>query len=202
MISLDIVYDENRCIPIEPPPGDPTAWADDTARAFGARADLDEAAIDRVAKALVDLTRLATPERRILLVASIDAAVLAPLTITVSEDALSEAEQAEFLWSRDAVLPPTVEVIETEELGAGVTVALLQREGERQFATRRWLFAGAAGAVGALLGPVTPYGLSLVEESAGHVLASSHFEGFTPAADREIVERFEAASARAGERWA
>ena len=202
MTDLDIAYPAHRCIPIDPPAAEHAAWARETAQVFGADTGLDASGVERVAAALTDLARLADPVSRLLLIVTPDAAVLAPLRITVSAEPLDHAAQADFLWSTDAILPPTAEVIDSDDLGAGITVALLQQQGEIQFATRRWLFPGQNAAVGALLGPVPPYGLALVQEIADPIIEQMRVDGFVPTADRAALERFEAATVRGGEGWA
>ena len=201
MTQLDISYPEDLCIPIDPTSGDPELWAAATADGFGEATGLDPDGVSRVRAALTGLMRLAEPSSRLLLVVAPEARFLAPLRITVSDDALSRDEQAAYLWSTDAILPPTAELLETPELGAGITVALLQKQGDIQFATRRWLFPGENGAVGALLGPVQPYGLAVVQPTADAVIEQLHVEGFIPAADRTDLERWEAAAGRSGESW-
>lgn len=202
MTQLEISYPDGLCIPIEPPTGDPGPWLDETAASFGLARDLDADGVERVRAALQGLVGLVDPTSRLLLMVAPNAAGFAPLRITISDAALTPSEQAEFLWSRDAILPPTAELVETGSLGPGITVALLQRHGGLQFATRRWLFPGANGAVGILLGPVPPYGLALLQPGADAVVEHLQVAGFVPTEDRAELERFEAAAARSGEAWA
>ena len=202
MTDLDIAYPAHRCIPIEPSSADHASWADEASKAYGLDTELDDEGVKRVRVALLDLARLVDSSSRLLLVISPDAAVLAPLRLTLSAEPLTRAQQAEFLWSTDAILPPTAEVIDSDDLGAGITVALLQQQGEIQFATRRWLFPGQNAAVGALLGPVPPYGLAVVQEIADPIIEQMRVDGFVPTADRAGLERFEAATVRGGEGWA
>ncbi|MFV0408061.1 MAG: hypothetical protein ACK5LN_14785 [Propioniciclava sp.] len=202
MTTLDVTlhYPDDRCIAINPPPGDPRTWAAATAQEFGAGTD-KTAGTARLAEALTDLARMAAPERKILLITTADLSVLAPLTVTVTPEPLTPADQAEFLWSPDAVVPPTAEVVEADHLGPGISVAILHAQNERQYATRRWLFAGENGALGAWLGPVAPYGLTAVEGIAGQVILGSQVANFLPGTNQTLLNRFEAAAARQGERW-
>lgn len=113
MTQLDISYPEDLCIPIDPTSGDPELWAAAVADGFGEATGLDPDGVSRVRAALRGLVRLAELSSRLLLVVAPEATFLAPLRITVSDDALSRDEQAAYLWSTDAILPPTAELLET-----------------------------------------------------------------------------------------
>lgn len=205
MTQLRLNFSDERAIPVDFAGGaepDRARWAADTARSFCERSGIDTAHLQRLTGALVGLYALTDGDRRALLLVSADAQVLAPLTFTVADTQLSPRERGDFLWSPSALLPPTTALTETEHLGTGVSSTLLQREQERDFATRRWLFLGETSTVGALLGPVAPYGLSAVEETAEQVLQTSSLEGFVAVADPDWALRLEAAGVRVGDTWA
>jgi hypothetical protein len=177
-------------------------WARETAFAFAARDGLDDAAAERIAAALEDVAAATGGDRRNLVLVGVDARVLAPLTVFVSAEPLPEDQQAAFLWSPAALLPATTEVVESEHLGPGISATLLERHGDHDFGFRRWLFLGQNAALGAILGPVAPYGLAFVEEIAAGALRETVVEGFLPAVDRSRPEALDRAVVRAGEEWA
>ena len=100
-----------------------------------------------------------------------------------------------------ALLPPTTEIVETDHLGPGFSTTLLERHGDHDFGFRRWLFVGQNATLGAVLGPVAPYGLAFVEEVAAGILRASELEGFEPATDRTRLEELDRAVTRVGEDW-
>jgi hypothetical protein len=70
------------------------------------------------------------------------------------------------------------------------------------FATRRWVFPGEDAAVSAMLGPVAPPALAVVEAIAEQVLASTRVRGFQPVENRARLDALHAAAQRSGEAWA
>lgn len=182
-------------------PEERIVWSRATAETFSAEAGLDAQATGRIAAALDDLADATGDDHRTLLLVAADGRVLAPFTVFLSDEPLTSQVQASFLWSPSGILPATTEVVESDHLGAGFSATQLERHGDHDYGFRRWLFAGENGAVGAVLGPVAPYGLAFVEEVASAILRESSVEGFEPSSDRARLEELDAAVTRAGEEW-
>lgn len=204
-MDLRITYPTHHAIPVPSgvrTPEQAAAWAAETARAHGADSGASPALTARVERGLADLAGRADDTASLLLAISADGHALAPLRITATDEALSREGQAELLWSRAAVLPPTAQEMETAHLGTGFSVTLLEADGDTVFATRRWLFLGEDAAVAVLLGPVAPLALALVEEVAERVLEGTRVDGFRPIADRARIDELLTAAERGGEVWA
>ncbi|HEY9306984.1 MAG TPA: hypothetical protein VIP82_04190 [Microbacterium sp.] len=203
-MQINLRHDPERSLPVphvERSADERALWARETAYAFAAREGFDDAAAERITAALNDIAGATGDDRRNLLLIGADGRVLAPFTVFAASEPLAEAEQAAFLWSASALLPPTTEVVESAQLGAGISVTLLERHDDHDYGFRRWLFVGQNATLGAVLGPVAPYGLAFVEGVAGSILHESVLEGFLPSADRTRVEELDAAVVRAGEDW-
>lgn len=203
-MRLNLRHDPDRCIPVPflPRSADERAgWARETATEFAKRTGLDSAAASRIAGALDDVAAVSSDESRSVVIVGVDGRVVAPLTVFAVDERLSESEQAAFLWSASALLPATTEILETAGFGAGISATLLERHGDRDFGFERWLFLGESATVAAILGPVVPYGLAFVEETAKAVLRASTLDGFVPSADRERVDALDRAVVRFGEDW-
>ena len=201
-MELELTYPDTAVIRVPSEARGEEGWARRAALRFGETAGADAALVRRIEAALDQLVQLAQADRRTLLLVSVPGAAMAPFTIFVSETAPTLQEQAEFLWSPNAVLPPTPGRTPSAHLGEGFSATLLHREPERDFATRRWLFFGSDRAVGALLGPVlAPYALAVLEPIAEDILAGSRVDGFVPDAAEARLAELEAACARAGETW-
>lgn len=204
MTTIDFTYPGDHAVPVpfeQRSPAEHAEWAEATARELAPRfADVPDFA-SRVEAALADLASRADDAHRLFLVISPDGSGMAPLVVSVADAPLTRAEQAAFLWSPSVILPPTPDETETAHLGAGFSVTLLQEENGVQFATRRWLFLGENGAVGAVLGPVAPYSLVIVEGVAELILEGSRVDGFVPSTDRTRIDELHAQSVRSGESW-
>jgi hypothetical protein len=203
-MQLNLRFDREHCIPVDfsaPSVLERAEWARATAAEFAERTGLPPEAAGPIAAALDDVARVASDDSRSLVIVGIDGRVIAPLTVFAADGVLSEAEQAEFLWSTSALLPATTEVIQTEGFGVGISATLLERHGDRDFGFERWLFLGEDATVAAILGPVAPYGLAFVEEAAKAVLRRSTLEGFVASADRTRVDALDRAVVRFGEEW-
>ena len=203
-MQINLRHDPDWSIPVphvERPTADRALWARETANRFAATAGLDDAATERVAAALDDIAGATGDDRRSMLLIGADARVLAPFTIFAAAEPIAEHERAAFLWSSSALLPPTTEIVETDHLGPGFSTTLLERHGDHDFGFRRWLFVGQNATLGAVLGPVAPYGLAFVEEVAAGILRASELEGFDPATDRTRLEELDRAVTRVGEDW-
>jgi hypothetical protein len=203
-MQINLRHDPERSLPVphvERSADERALWARETAYAFAAREGFDDATAERITAALSDIAGATGDDRRNLLLIGADGRVLAPFTVFATSEPLAEAEQAAFLWSATALLPPTTEVVESAQLGAGISVTLLERHDDHDYGFRRWLFVGQKATLGAVLGPVAPYGLAFVEGVAGSILHESVLEGFLPSADRTRVEALDAAVVRAGEDW-
>ncbi|MEV4687497.1 hypothetical protein [Microbacterium sp. LWH3-1.2] len=203
-MQITLRHDPERTIAVphaERSAAERTVWAREAAYAFAARNDVEEAVADRLSLALEDIASATGDDRRNLLIVGAEGRVLAPLTVFAAAEPLAEAEQAAFLWSPSALLPATTEVVESEQFGPGFTATLLERHGDHDFGFRRWLFVGRNATVGAILGPVAPYGLAFVEEIAAEVLRESALEGFVPTSDRTRVDQLDSAVVRVGEEW-
>jgi hypothetical protein len=201
-MQITIAYDEDRSIPVPVlPVAERATWAEQTAAAFAARVGGGDQLRQGVASALDRLTVLADDDSRLLLLIGADGAMLAPLLLFVVPHELDEREQADFLWQPSALLPPTPTVVTTTHLGTGFSSGLAQREDGADFSTRRWLFFGSGMTVAALLGPVAPLGLGLVEAIADALLAESWVEGFVPREDVAKAQRLDALASPAQEGW-
>lgn len=201
-MQITIVYDEDRSIAVPVlPPAERAAWAEQTAAAYASRVRGGDSLRLGIVAALVRLTALADEESRLLLLVGADGAVLAPLLVFVVPHELSEREQADFLWHPSALLPPTPTVVTTTHLGTGFSSGLAQRENGADFSTRRWLFFGSGMTVAALLGPVAPLGLGLVDGIADELLKASSVEGFVPRDDVAKAERLDALASPSREGW-
>jgi hypothetical protein len=203
-MRVNLRFDREHCIPVDFPAHsatDRSEWARATAADFVARTGLAPEAAGPIAAALDDVARIASDDSRSLVIVGIDGRVIAPLTVFAVDGALSEADQAAFLWSPSAQLPATTEVIETDNFGIGISTTLLERHGDRDFGFERWLFFGEDATVAAILGPVAPYGLAFVEEAAKAVLRQSTLEGFVASSDRVRVDALDRAVVRFGEEW-
>ena len=204
-MQITLRHDPERSIPV--PHAERSAdgrvrWARERAYTFAASAGLGADSAERIAAALADIAAATGDDHRSLLLLGPDARVLAPLTVFVADEQVPGDQQAAFLWSSRALLPATTEIVETENLGAGISATLLERHGERDFGFRRWLFVGENASVGGVLGPVAPYGLVFVEEVAAAILRDSTVEGFVPGTDRTRVESLDRVVTRVGEEWA
>jgi len=204
-MELEIIHPDRHVVPVPHAPRTPSeaaAWATDTARAHAAASGASPALAARIERALADLVQRTDPSATLMLVVSGDGHALAPLRITVTDEALSREGQAELLWSPSAVLPPTAQETETAFLGTGFSVTLLEQADGALYATRRWVFLGEGAAIAVVLGPVAPLALALVEDVAEVVLAGSRLDGFVPIADRTRIDELHAATIRSGEAWA
>lgn len=202
-VELELGVPEAAAIAVPAEARQQPGWARAAAEDFGVRAGADADLVRRIEGALDDLVAMSTDDRRTMLLVSRPTGAIAPLTVFVSDAPLTERQQADFLWSPSAVLPPTPERTASENLGEGFSATLLQREGGRDFATRRWLFFGEDRTVGALLGPVmVPYALAVLAPLAELALAGSRVPGFAPADAEQRISELEQACARAGEAWA
>jgi hypothetical protein len=204
-MQITLRHDPERSIPVphaERSTEERVRWARETGYSFAARAGLGDDSAQRIAAALDDIAGTTGDDHRNLLLLGADARVLSPLTVFVADEQVPDDQQAAFLWSSRALLPATTEIVETEHLGVGISATLLERHGERDFGLRRWLFVGENASLGAVLGPVAPYGLVFVEEVAAVILRESTVEGFLPVSDRTRVEALDRAVTRVGEDWA
>lgn len=206
-MDLRIIHPVHHALPVPSGAVGPeraAAWAAETARAHATAtaSGASPALAARIERALTDLAGRADDTSALMLAVSADGHALAPLRITVSDEAVSREGQAELLWSRAAVLPPTAQEQATAHLGTGFSVTLVEADGDTVFATRRWLFLGEDAAVAVLLGPVAPLALALVEEVAERVLEDTRIDGFRPSADRARIDELLAAAERGGEAWA
>ncbi len=208
-MNIRYSYDTHRVIPVPPGTADDEAgraWAVTAAESYAARiraeVDLDAVAVARIAQLVTDLARAATDRRSAALIFLPEPQIAAPLTITYSPERPSRAEQEDFLWPRSCLLRPVHRELATERLGAGSTVAIVQRTQERTFAERRWLFLGAESSIAAVVGPVPVPLLSLVEPLADAIIDSLSVDDYVPDAAalgaRDIAQAF----ARDEERWA
>lgn len=214
-MRIELRYDGASCILVpqeRPSPRDLDAWASATAGEYVARRrDASEAGdaleaddriiAERVASALRDIAAASQPDQLSMLIVGAGGRVLAPLIVLLAAEPLDPAEQAAFLWSPAALLPPAVEAVESDGLGAGVSVTLLERHGDWDAGFRRWLFLGANATVGAVLGPCAPYGLAFAAPIAEQVLRDSTAEEFLPSGDRARIAELVAAGAPQGESW-
>ncbi|WP_106816893.1 hypothetical protein [Microbacterium timonense] len=203
-MQITLRHDPARTIPVDDAlrsPDERTIWARESAYAFAARNGLDDAAAERIALALEDVAAATGDDRKNLLLVGAEGRVVAPLTVFAAAEPLTDAEQAAFLWSPAALLPATTEVVASEHLGPGFSATLLERHGDHDFGFRRWLFVGENATVGAVLGPVAPYGLIFVEDAAADVMRESTLDGFIPARDDTRVRELDAAVTRVGEDW-
>jgi len=177
------------------------AWAARTAEAFTTVTPPVQNTIARLTAALDDLARIRDDDVATFLIASGDAAVLAPFTVYETVQPLSRDELAGFLSTSDTVLPPSGRFTPSTRLGDGFSSSLLHAHGEGQYASRRWVFFGRTRDVAAMLGPVVPLGLAHVEEIAERMLEGAALEGFVPAADQDLLDALMAATTRAGDVW-
>lgn len=203
-MDLALNYDETRVIPVPHESRTQTEaeqWARRAAAEYEQLVPLHPQSQERVQRALADLAMRTSDDQRLLLVVGVEGAVLAPLMIAINPEELSRREQAEFLWSNTAILPPTPRITESEGFGPGFSSTLAQQEAGNDFATRRWLFFGEGLTLGAMLGPVPPYGLAFVEPFAEALLASSSASGFVPKQDRSHVESLLSAVTTFGDGW-
>lgn len=203
---MDIFFDYERAdaIPIsigENGPQSPAEWAAGARSEYTAAVEVPEELHARLERALETLATRATPDARLFLLVGPDAAALATLTIVVAQSEFSRQEQAEFLWSPTAILPPAPLRVETEHLGVGFSATLAQRENGEDFGTRRWLFFGSGMTIGAVLGPVLPYLLAVVEPLAEGVLNGMRVDGFTPLLSEERVAELVSAVVKKGDEW-
>ncbi|WP_217178562.1 hypothetical protein [Streptomyces sp. AC495_CC817] len=203
---MDISFDFERAdaIPIsilDDGVQSPQEWAAAARAAYTAAVAVPEELQPRLEGALATLAARATPDARSFLLVGTDAAALAPLTIVVARSEFTRAEQAEFLWSPSAVLPPAPLRVEAEHLGVGFSSTLAQREDGEDFGTRRWLFFGRGMTVGAVLGPVAPYLLAVVEPLAEGVLHGMRVDGFEPLPNEDRVAELVSAVVRIGDEW-
>jgi len=176
-------------------------WAADAAARFTAAVDTPVELHDRLRSALSSVASEASDDARRFLLVGIDALALAPFVFFVTDGELTRQEQAEFLWSPTAILPPAPLRSETEHLGVGFSSTLAQREDGVDFGTRRWLFFGQGRTAGALLGPVAPYALAVLEPVAERILATARAEGFVALHADDRVTELESAVVRAGDDW-
>lgn len=201
-------YDANRVIPVPQGMADDDAgriWAARAAQTYAehvlAEVDLDEVAVGRVSQLAADLVRASADGRSAALLFLPEPQIAAPLTISFSPDRPSRDEQEDFLWPRTCLLRPVHGEIDTLELGAGTTVALVQRVEGRTFAERRWLFLGDRGSVAVVLGPVPVPLLSMVEPVTDVIIESLSVDDYVADPDGLGATQIAAAFARDEERW-
>ncbi|MFE6996019.1 hypothetical protein ACFVAE_08700 [Microbacterium sp. NPDC057659] len=205
MSDISFDYPRGSAIPIAHDDGtQQTAaeWAAQTAAEYASAVTVPEQLRARLEHALTTLAAESTTGTNRFLLVGTDALALAPFTIVVAQNEFTRDEQAEFLWSPSAILPPGQARIETDHLGAGISSTLAQREDGADFATTRWLFFGQGLTVGAVLGPVPPYMLAVVLPTAEEILKRMQVSGFTPLpGGEERVDELVAAVIRGGDEW-
>ncbi len=202
-------YDTNRVIPIPSgmdDDGTGRAWARTAAAEYAAHIRdeiaLDETAVSRIENLVADLVRASRDGRSAALFFLPEPQIAAPFTVMYSPDRPSRDEQEDFLWPRSCLLRPVHEMISAGGLGAGSSVAIVQRVQERTFAERRWLFLGERGAVAVTLGPVPVPILSLVDPLTETIIDTLSVDEYVPEAGGDGAKQIADAFERDEERWA
>ncbi|MFT4157363.1 MAG: hypothetical protein QM630_05460 [Microbacterium sp.] len=204
MMEISFEFETAKAIPIETTDVrrlGAAKWAAHATARFCSVIDVPGVLRGRLQGALENIAAEASDDARRFLLVGTDAVALAPLVFFVADHELSRQDEADFLWDCSAILPPAALRVETQHLGVGFSSTLAQRKDGSDFGTRRWLFFGQGLTVGALLGPVAPYTLAVVEPIAEIILAGAKVEGFSPRANEERVEELAGSVVKFGEDW-